>query len=130
MASFVCAGMTYLAAERIDETAGHAGEALALARRLGDGGNEAHALCLTGDIASRSDTEDTEGYYCQALAVAEPRGMRPRVAHCHLSLGKLHRRRGNHEPAQKHLTTAKEMYHEMGMTHWLGQAEAELRQLA
>jgi class 3 adenylate cyclase/tetratricopeptide (TPR) repeat protein len=128
--SFLFAGMTYLAAGRIDEATTHAREALGLARRLGDGGNEAHALCLSEDIASASGTDDPEVSYCQALAIAGLRGMRPRVAHCHLSLGKLHRRRGNHEPAQKHLTTAKEMYHEMGMTHWLGQAEAELRQLA
>jgi hypothetical protein len=129
MASFVCAGMTYLAAERIDETAGHAGEALALARRLGDGGNEAHALCLTGDIASRSDTEDTEGYYCQALAVAEPRGMRPRVAHCHLGLGKLRCRAGRHAQAQEHFSIATAMYREMGMIYWLEQAATEAGQL-
>jgi hypothetical protein len=121
--------MTYLAAGRIDEATAHAREALGLARRLGDGGNEAHALCLSGDIASAGGTEDPEGSYCQALAVAEPRGMRPRVAHCHLSLGKLHRHTGNREQAQEHLATAKEMYHEMGMTHWLVQAEAELRPL-
>jgi tetratricopeptide (TPR) repeat protein len=81
--SFLWAGMTYLAAGRIDEATAHAREALGLARRLGDGGNEAHALCLSGDIASASGTEDPEGYYCQALTVAEPGGMRPRVAHCH-----------------------------------------------
>jgi hypothetical protein len=31
--------------------------------------------------------------------------------------------------AQEHLTTAVAMYREMGMTYWLEQAEAELRQL-
>jgi hypothetical protein len=63
------------------------------------------------------------------LALAEPRSMRPLVAHCHFGLSKLHRRRGDHEQAQKHLTTAMAMYREMGMTYWLAQVEAELRQL-
>ncbi len=34
-------------------------------------------------------------------ALAEPRGMRPRVAHCHFSLGKLYRRTGQHQQAQE-----------------------------
>jgi hypothetical protein len=35
----------------------------------------------------------------------------------------------DHEQAQLHLTTATAMYREMGMTYWLDQAEAEMRQL-
>ena len=62
-------------------------------------------------------------------ALAEPRGRRPLVAHCQLGLGKLHRRGGDREQAQEHLITAMAMYREMGMTYWLDQAEAELRQL-
>jgi hypothetical protein len=50
--------------------------------------------------------------------------MRPLVAHCHLGLGKLSRRIDQREQAREHLTAAA-MYHEMGMTHWLEQAEAE-----
>jgi hypothetical protein len=34
------------------------------------------------------------------------------------------------QQAQEHLTTATTMYREMGMTYWLEQAEAELRQFA
>src|SRR5262245_63548934 len=37
----------------------------------------------------RFDAERGETHYRQALALAEPRGMRPLVAHCHLGLGKL-----------------------------------------
>jgi hypothetical protein len=55
--------------------------------------------------------------------------MRPLVAHCQLGLGKLYRRRGNREQALEHLTTAMAMYREMGMTYWLEQAAAEMRQL-
>ena len=50
--SLLCAGMTDLSAGRIDEAASHAREALALTRRLGARGSEAHALCLVGDVAS------------------------------------------------------------------------------
>ena len=45
-----------------------------------------------------------------ALTVAEPRGMRPLVAHCHLGLGKLYRRAGNRREALEHLTMATAMY--------------------
>jgi len=61
-----------------------------------------------------------------SLALAEPRGMRPLVARCHLGLGKLSRRTGQREQAREHLTTATTMYREMDMRFWLEQAEAEL----
>jgi len=122
----LCAGTTYLSAGRIDETASHAREAVALTRRLGARGSEAHALCLAGDVASPGGAEDAEGYYREALALAEPRGMRPLVAHCHLGLGKLYRRTDKREQAQEHLRTAATMYREMDMRFWLDEAEAEL----
>src|SRR5262249_7744238 len=92
----LCAGMTCLSAGQIDEAVSHAREARALTCRLGARGAEAHALCLNGDIAAAVGADDAEGYYRQTLALAEPRGMRPLVAHCHLGLGKLHRRASNH----------------------------------
>ncbi|HYU16264.1 MAG TPA: AAA family ATPase, partial [Candidatus Acidoferrum sp.] len=91
------------------------------ARRLADRAVEssprhpgfaAHALHLLGDIATHPDRFDVasgETHYAQALALAEPRGMRPLVAHCHLGLGKLYRRTGKREQAQEHLTTAATM---------------------
>ena len=91
-------------------------------------GPPAHAQHLLGDIAShpdRFDAERGEAHYRQALALAEPRGMRPLVAHCHLGLGKLCRRTGNREQAHEHLATATTMYREMGMTCWLEKADAE-----
>jgi class 3 adenylate cyclase/tetratricopeptide (TPR) repeat protein len=111
------------------------------ARRLGYRGVEtsqgypgfaAHALHLLGDIATHPDHFDAESgetHYRQALALAEPRGMRPLVAHCHLGLGKLYGRIGDNQQAQEHLTIATAMYREMAMTYWVEQAAAETRQL-
>ena len=111
------------------------------ARRLGDRGLEssegcpgfaAHALHLLGDIAThpdRFDAQSGEAHYRRALAFAEPRGMCPLVARCHLGLGKLSRRIGKRQEAQEHLTAAATMCREMGMQFWLEQAEAEMRQL-
>ena len=94
--------------------------------------DEPHALHLLGDIAThpdRFDAESGETYYRKALALAEPRGMRPLVAHCHLGLGRLYARTGKRE-AQAHLTIAMTMYREMAMRYWLEQAEAGIRELA
>ena len=122
----LCAGMTCLSAGRIDEAAGCAREALALTRRLQARASEAHALCLAGEVASLGGAEDAEGSYREALTLAGELGMRPLVAHCHLGLGKLHRRTGQREQAQEHLTSATTMYREMDMRFWLEKAEAEL----
>jgi predicted ATPase len=95
-------------------------------------GFAAYAPHLLGDIAThpdRFDAELGEVHYHEALALAEPRGMRPLVAHCHLGLGKLYRRTGKREQAQEHLTTATTMYREMDMRFWLEQAETELKVL-
>jgi tetratricopeptide (TPR) repeat protein len=125
-----CAGTTYLSAGRIDEAARHAREALALTRRLGARGSEAHALCLAGDVASTAGSEEAEGHYREALALAGELGIRPLVAHCHLGLGKLYRRAGKREHARAHLTTATTMYREMDMLFWLKHAEAEMTEIA
>jgi tetratricopeptide (TPR) repeat protein len=123
-------GRAYLLLGRLDD-----------AQRLGEcavessphqPGHAAHALHLLGDIAShpgRFDAQIGEASYLKALALAEPRGMRPLVAHCYLGLGKLFRRNGKFERAQEHLTTASTMYREMGMTYWLEKAETEMGEL-
>jgi class 3 adenylate cyclase/tetratricopeptide (TPR) repeat protein len=122
----LCAGTTCLSAERIGEAASHAREALALTRRLGARGAEAHALCLAGDVASTGGGRDAESCYREALALAGELGMRPLQAHCHLGLGKLYRRMGRNEAARAELSTAVEMLRQMEMTFWLPEAEVEL----
>ncbi len=100
------------------------------AQRLGDRALEfsppqlgqSHALHLLGDIATHPDrfgAESGEADYRKALALAQPRGMRPLVAHCYLGLGKLSRRTGKRQEAQEHFATATSMYREMGMMYWL-----------
>jgi tetratricopeptide (TPR) repeat protein len=110
---------------------------LAEAQRLGERalqssphqpGYAAHAHHLLGDIATdpdRFDVESGEAHYRKALALAEPRGMRPLVAHCHLGLSKLYRLTDKREQAQEHVTTAVTMYREMDMQYWLEQAGVE-----
>jgi hypothetical protein len=110
---------------------------VAEARRFGDRmvesghpGLMAHALRLLGDIATHPDRFDArigEARYREALALAEPRGMRPLVAHCHLGLGRLHSRAGRRQEGQEHLAIATTMYREMDMQFWLENAEAEVR---
>ena len=112
------------------------------ARRLGDRaidasarqpGFAAHALHLLGDIATHPDQFDAErgeAHYRQALALAEPRGMRPLVTRCHLGLGKLYRRTRKREQAAEHLTRAATMFREMNMHLWLEEATREVAALA
>jgi predicted ATPase len=93
-------------------------------------GSRAHASLLLGAIAAHPDRVDFErgnAHYRGALALAEPRRMRPLVAHCHLGIGSLSRRTGKPQEGQEHLSIAAAMYREMDMRFWLEQAEAEMR---
>ena len=123
-------GRAALLLDRLDEAQSLGGRAVTYSpSRQGD---EPHALHLLGDIAThpdRFDAESGEAHYCKALALAEPRGMRPLIAHCHLGLGKLYRRTGQREQAHEHLTIATTLYREMDMQFWLEKAEAELKVL-
>ncbi len=128
--SVVQLGEAYLLADRIEAARAPADRAVMLARTRGERGYEAYALRLVGEIASRCDPsnfEQAEAHYRQAMALAEELGMRPLVGHCHLGLGKLHRRTGDLVRAREHLTTAATMYREMDMGFWREKPEAELR---
>jgi tetratricopeptide (TPR) repeat protein len=124
-------GCTSLRLGRLDEARSLGDRAVEFSRR--QPGFRAHALHLLGDVAihpDRFDAESGEAYYRQALALAEPRRMRPLVAHCQLGLAKLCRRAGKQQDAQEHLAIATTMYREMDMPYWLGQAEVEMGGLA
>ena len=118
----------YLVAGRPEEALQTAYRALDLSRECKQQGFEAHALYILGEIqaSQAADKARAEEFYRQALALAEPRGMRPLIAHCHLGLGKLYHRTDKREQAQEHLATATTMYREMGMTYWVEKAEAEM----
>jgi tetratricopeptide (TPR) repeat protein len=126
---FLLAAMTYLRAGRIGAAADLAREALELTRRLGARGNEAYALCLSGDIASAAGAADADEYYRSGLALASDLGMRPLIARCHLGLGKLDVQTGKRQKAQEHLTAATMLFRDMDMRFWLEQAEAESMEL-
>jgi tetratricopeptide (TPR) repeat protein len=123
-------GRACLLLDRLDEARRFGSRALEFSSR--QPGFLSHALHLLGDIATHADRFDAgsgEAHYSRALALAEPRGMRPTVAHCHLGLGKLYLGSDRREQAQEHLATAATMYREMGMTYWLEKAEAEMTNL-
>ena len=95
-------------------------------------GFKAHALHLLADISAHSEgscPETSIDLYCKALALAEPRGMRPLIAHCRFNLGKLYHRIGRTAEAQKALLTAVSMYKDMEMDFWLEREAALLEEL-
>jgi class 3 adenylate cyclase/tetratricopeptide (TPR) repeat protein len=125
-------GEAHLHAGRLEEASPLAARALEQARTRQERGHEAYALRLLGDIAAHHDppeVEAAEASYRQALALAEELGMRPLVAHCHLSLGSLYARTGQRQQARPELSAAIELYRAMEMTFWLPQTEAALAQV-
>ena len=104
-------------------------EALQFSRRFREKGQEAWTLYLLGDIAGArhpDDHETAERFYREALAAAEPLGMRPAVAHCHLGLGEMHARVGRREEAQEHLRMASGLFRDLGIASLHAQAERQL----
>ena len=120
-------GEVHLRAGRASDALKFATDALEVARRRGERGCEAWALHILGDIAGLADPPNLSlatSRQGEAITLAQELGMRPLIAHCHLSLGKLYRRTSNHAQAREHLNLATTMYREMGMTYWLGQAKS------
>ena len=120
-------GRAALRLGRLDEARGLADRAIVSSP--GHYGFEAHIQHLLGDIAThpdRFDADSGETHYRKSLALAQPRGMRPLVAHCHLGLGSVFRRTGGRDRAREHLTSAVGLFRDMDMAFWLAKAEAEL----
>jgi tetratricopeptide (TPR) repeat protein len=111
-------GRAWLALGRIDDAERHGERGVECSPC--NPGWAAHARHLLADIAARPDRLDierAETQYRRALALAESRGMRPLVAHCHLGLGQLYARIGDRGQAAEHADSAATMYREMGLTH-------------
>ena len=89
-------------------------------------------LFLLGETASHPKCQDVsaaEAYYATSTALAAELGMRPLLAHCRFGVGKLYGRVGASR-ATEHLTTATNLFREMGMRFWLEKAEAEMQALS
>ena len=124
-------GEAHLLAGRVEEAWDFGTRAVVLARERGERGHEAWAHRLLGETVSHRDCPDVaaaEAHYAASTALASELGMRPLVAHCRFSLGKLYGRAGDRR-ATEHLTTAMSLFHEIGMPFWFGEAEAEMRAL-
>jgi transcriptional regulator with AAA-type ATPase domain/tetratricopeptide (TPR) repeat protein len=117
---------------RGEEAMQHVRQALAQARRRGERGFEAFALCQLGAVHVQADPPEVaqgEARYRAALALAKALSMRPLQAHCHLGLGTLYAKIGRREPAVASLSAATELYLAMDMTFWLPQAKVALAQV-
>jgi class 3 adenylate cyclase/tetratricopeptide (TPR) repeat protein len=126
-------GEAVLLEGQVEEADVNAQRALSLAREHGQRSQEAWTQRLLGEIATHRDPRDieaAESCYREAITLASVLGMRPLLAHCHVSLGKLMRQAGKPEQALEHLTKATTMWREMDMRFWLEKAEAEMRVLA
>jgi hypothetical protein len=102
-------------------------QALELARQQRARGEEAHVLFQLGAVHAHAfppDVQWAEARYREALALAEPLGMRPLQAHCHRGLGILYAKIGRCEQVHAELDIAIELYRSMEMTFWLPQMEA------
>ncbi|HJS59503.1 MAG TPA: AAA family ATPase [Vicinamibacteria bacterium] len=117
----------YLVAGQVDEAQMTAGRAIRLAWDRGERGWEAWNLRMLGKIAAcrPEGVPEAAEYYARALTLAEALGMRPLVAHCHLSLGALYPRFGDADRAREHLARAVSAYRELDMPSWRAEAESE-----
>jgi class 3 adenylate cyclase/tetratricopeptide (TPR) repeat protein len=122
-------GEAYLAVGRLDDAGAVARTALDYAIEHREIHHQAYALRPLGDVAASGNTSESvkaEARYREALTLAESLEMRPFQARCHLSLGKLYRRLGRLDEARAELSLVVTMLRDMGMLHWLADAEAEL----
>jgi hypothetical protein len=122
-------GEVHLLAGRTAEAARFAERGLARSRQFRQRGEEAHALRLLGEIASRrepSDVGQADDRYREGLALAGELEMRPLACHCHLGLGQLYRSTGDRPRSREHLSAASTGYRAMDMQFWLRKAETEL----
>jgi class 3 adenylate cyclase/tetratricopeptide (TPR) repeat protein len=125
-------GEAYLAGGRVDEAAEAGARALALARERGQRGDAALALRLLGDVAAAraaSHADAAAAAYREALALAGELEMRPLVGACHLALGRLLVRHGEHDRAAEQLVLATTLFCRLGMRGPVEQAVTAMNAL-
>jgi class 3 adenylate cyclase/tetratricopeptide (TPR) repeat protein len=120
----------YVLVGRSDEAATLAGRCADLARDHAEHGHEAWTVRLLGEIASTGESavlsKEAESYFERAFGLATERGMRPLVAHCHVGLAVVQRKKGNSEAARAHRDQALTLFRETGMSWWSAEAEGRL----
>ena len=111
-------GEAYLKAGRTQDALVKTKEALELARKRGERGHEAYGLKIMGDVIAVSDGDVQEALsnYQDAKVLAGTLGMRPLLAMTELRMGRLLEKTGRSEGAKQHLTAAKAIAAETGMT--------------
>jgi hypothetical protein len=124
-------GEVYFLAERPDEAADAATQALHRFQGQQESGHEASALRLLADIAaSRTPAAaHAEAQYQAAMMIAKKLGLLPLTARCELGLGHFLRVIGQLERARETLSGARLHFTELGMRADLSRAEAELAAL-
>jgi tetratricopeptide (TPR) repeat protein len=121
-AALIHTGEAHFAAGRLDEARRYAGQALDIANRQGARGDQARALYLRGEIASRGEPSESEQVlenYAAALILAKELGMAPLQARCHLGCGGVYERMGQDDEARGELTHGVAMLQAMQMRYWL-----------
>ena len=122
----------YLLAGSVDKALAGANEALDLARRHQENGNEAWVHRLLGKIHLHRDPSGphkSEAHFRRALKMAVNLGMRPLQAQCHLGIGRLHQREELPAHPITDISKAIELFSDMGMTFWLARAQKALAQM-
>jgi hypothetical protein len=115
----------HLLAGRLEDARLRAAEGLELARRHGERGSEARALCLAAE-ASVDGVEGqarAEAGFREAAGLADTLGMRPLRGRCELGMGRLAAQRGLGAAARGALEAAAAAFRELGMTSWRRRAE-------
>jgi class 3 adenylate cyclase/tetratricopeptide (TPR) repeat protein len=125
-------GEAYLLAGRTQEALGLAQRAVERATAHNEPGHRADALRLLGQITAsgeRPDVAKAEFAYREAIAVANPLGMRPLIAHCQSGLGELYLRAGQPDAARTELANAADLFRSMEMHFWAARAEGALAEI-
>jgi class 3 adenylate cyclase/tetratricopeptide (TPR) repeat protein len=125
-------GEAYLAVGRTEDALVAATRAVDLSRKHKEGGSQAWALRLLGEIKAREDTRDlkeADAAFTQSLTLATALGMRPLVAHCHSGLARVQQQIGGQGKAEEHHRIATQMFEQMGMVFWQEQVETGWRRL-
>jgi hypothetical protein len=120
--------VVYLLGGRLAEAATEADRGLALVTERRAHGYRAPLLRIKAEVEIEQEASDLDGIAArlrEALDLAVELGMRPEIARCRASLGRLHRRRGESVLAKEHLAAAIGLYREVGASFWAERTEAE-----